>query len=44
MNDFAVTAENLTKKFDSFTAVDKVNFSVKKGVQKESLFLIKRIH
>jgi ABC-2 type transport system ATP-binding protein len=31
MNDFAVTAENLTKKFDSFTAVDRVNFSVKKG-------------
>ncbi|MEQ8187064.1 MAG: ABC transporter ATP-binding protein [Candidatus Eremiobacterota bacterium] len=31
MNEFAVTAENLTKKFDSFIAVNNVNFSVKKG-------------
>ncbi len=31
MNEFAVTAESLTKKFDSFVAVNNVNFSVKKG-------------
>ncbi len=31
MNEFTVTAENLTKKFDSFIAVNNVNFSVKKG-------------
>jgi len=31
VNEFAVTAESLTKKFDSFVAVNNVNFSVKKG-------------
>mgnify|MGYP002345416998 FL=1 len=31
LDEFAVTAENLTKKFDSFIAVNNVNFSVKKG-------------
>ncbi len=30
-NNYAVTAENLTRKFGSFTAVDKVSFAVKKG-------------
>ena len=31
MNDFAVIAENLTKKFENFMAVDNINFTVKKG-------------
>jgi ABC-2 type transport system ATP-binding protein len=31
LNDFAVIAENLTKKFENFIAVDNVNFTVKKG-------------
>lgn len=31
MNDFAVIAENLTKKFENFIAVDNINFTVKKG-------------
>lgn len=31
VDEFTVTAENLTKKFDSFIAVNNVNFSVKKG-------------
>ncbi len=30
-NNQAITVENLTKKFGDFTAVDNVNFSVKKG-------------
>ena len=30
-NDFVVYAENLTKKFNGFTAVDRINFFVKKG-------------
>ncbi len=31
MNEFAVTIENLTKKFGSFTAVDNISFTVNKG-------------
>ena len=31
MNEFAVKVENLTKKFDKFTAVDNVNFTVRRG-------------
>ncbi|NQU17598.1 MAG: ABC transporter ATP-binding protein [Candidatus Saganbacteria bacterium] len=31
MNGFSIEAENLTKKFGSFTAVDNVSFSIKKG-------------
>lgn len=30
-SEFAIEAENLTKKFGSFTAVDSISFSVKKG-------------
>ena len=31
MSEFAVTIENLTKKFGSFTAVDNISFTVNKG-------------
>ena len=31
MNDSAIIVKNLTKKFGKFTAVDQVNFTVKKG-------------
>ncbi|MCD6588158.1 MAG: ATP-binding cassette domain-containing protein, partial [Candidatus Fermentibacteraceae bacterium] len=30
-NDYAVTLENLTRKFGDFTAVDDVSFSVNRG-------------
>ena len=30
-NEFIIKAENLTKKFGSFTAVDSISFSVKPG-------------
>ncbi|MEK9138659.1 MAG: ATP-binding cassette domain-containing protein, partial [Bacteroidota bacterium] len=31
MNDYAIEVRELTKKFGSFTAVDKVSFNVKRG-------------
>jgi ABC-2 type transport system ATP-binding protein len=31
MNDFIITAKNVTKKFGDFTAVDNVSFQIKKG-------------
>jgi ABC-2 type transport system ATP-binding protein len=31
MNDFAIQADKLTKRFDDFTAVDAITFDVKKG-------------
>ncbi|MCD6553669.1 MAG: ABC transporter ATP-binding protein [Chloroflexi bacterium] len=31
MNDYAVEAVNLTKKFDDFTAVDHINFTIQRG-------------
>jgi ABC-2 type transport system ATP-binding protein len=31
MNDYAIETIDLTKKFDGFTAVDRVNFTVKRG-------------
>jgi ABC-2 type transport system ATP-binding protein len=31
MNPFAITAENLTKKFGNFTATDAISFNVEKG-------------
>ncbi|MBN1500917.1 MAG: ABC transporter ATP-binding protein [Spirochaetes bacterium] len=31
MNNYAVEVENLTRRFGNFTAVDSINFSVKKG-------------
>jgi len=31
MNDFIITAKNVTKKFGGFTAVDNVSFEIKKG-------------
>lgn len=31
MNEFAITAEKLTKRFGDFTAVDAISFQVKKG-------------
>jgi ABC-2 type transport system ATP-binding protein len=29
--EFSVEVQNLTKRFDDFTAVDNVNFAVRKG-------------
>ncbi|MBC7249122.1 MAG: ABC transporter ATP-binding protein [Anaerolineae bacterium] len=31
LNDYAVVAENLTKKFGDFTAVDHINFTIRRG-------------
>lgn len=31
LNDYAVMAENLTKKFGDFTAVDHINFTIRRG-------------
>jgi len=31
MNDYAIIAENLTKRFGAFTAVDNISFTVRKG-------------
>jgi len=31
VNEYAVEAVNLTKKFDDFTAVDHINFTIQRG-------------